>query len=219
MFANVDPELAKRMAAGIGAKAPSGVKPGKKGKVSKSPGLSQENTVKDTIKSRRIAILADDGVDAATLTLVKKILMDQGAHFKVVSERQGMLKGEGGKGVEADKSFETTASVMFDAVFVPGGMKSVESLKRQGSAIHFINEAFKHCKPIGAIGEGVELLAASDIKGVKLAGQGPKGSTVSDKGVVTAPSGADAKAFSAKFFDAIARHRHWDRDKKDEVPA
>jgi hypothetical protein len=27
----------------------------------------------------------------------------------------------------------------------------------QGKAIHFVKEAFKHYKPIGAIGEGVDL--------------------------------------------------------------
>jgi catalase len=218
MFANVDPELAKRMAAGIGAKAPSGVKPGKKGKVTKSPALSQENTVKDTIKSRRIAILAADGVDATALMQVKKTLMDQGAHFKVVSKYQGMLKGEGGKGVEVDKSYETTASVMFDAVFVPGGKNSVEALKKHGSAVHFINEAYKHCKPIGAIGAGIELLKASNIEGVELADPGSKGVVV-DKGVVTMAGSSDMKAFCKRFFETIARHRHWEREKYEEVPA
>jgi len=218
MFANVDAELAGRMASGIGAKPPGEVKPAKEGKVTKSPGLSQENTVKDTIKSRRIAVLAADGVDAAALMRVKETLMAAGAHFKVVSRNQGMLKGADGKEVEVDKSYETTGSIMFDAVFVPGGKESVEALKKQGPAIHFINEAFLHCKPIGAIGEGIGLLEASDIKGVELAGPGSTG-VVSDKGIVTLRSPSDMEAYCRKFFEAIARHRHWDRKLTEEVPA
>jgi catalase len=66
-----------------------------------------------------------------------------------------------------DKTFLTSASVLFDAIYVPGGAESVETLKMQGDAVHFINEAFKHCKPIVAIAEGVELLKTSDIKGLK----------------------------------------------------
>jgi catalase len=38
----------------------------------------------------------------------------------VVSKFLGTLQGEGGE-VEVDKSYVTTASVLFDAVFVPGG--------------------------------------------------------------------------------------------------
>jgi catalase len=37
-------------------------------------------------------------------------------------------------------------------------------LKTQGDAIHFIDEAFKHCKAIAATSEGVKLLAASEFK-------------------------------------------------------
>ncbi|GAB6180922.1 hypothetical protein JCM14036_22410 [Desulfotomaculum defluvii] len=41
---------------------------------------------------------------------------------------------------------------------------------KQGDAIHFVNEAFKHAKAIGATNEGVDLLTASQIQGVPTAG-------------------------------------------------
>lgn len=219
MFGNVDMELARRMASGIGVKPPSGNGGGKTGKVSKSPSLSQENTVKDTIKSRRIAVLASDGLNYSELSAVTKALKKAGAHFKVVSKNQGMLKSMDGDEVEVDKSYVTTGSIMYDAVFVPGGAKSVEALKMQGDAIHFINEAFRHCKPIGATGEGAELLTESSIKGVKIAGKDSGEKVVSDKGVVSVHKASDLNDFIKQFIDSIAKHRHWDREMKDQVPA
>ena len=49
-------------------------------------------------------------------------------------------------------------SVMFDAVLVPGGAASAQVLARNGDAVHFVLEAYKHCKTICVIGEGVQLL-------------------------------------------------------------
>ncbi len=51
---------------------------------------------------------------------------------------------------EVPKSFLTTASVFYDAVYVPGGINSVATLEAEPDAIHFLNEAFKHCKAIAA---------------------------------------------------------------------
>ena len=117
-----------------------------------------------------------------------------------------------------DRNYETTASVLFDALFVPGGRKSIDTLVTQGDAIHFVNEMFRHCKPIGASGEGVDLLAAAQIKGVQLAQESGDRPTVAD-GVVTVRTSAGMKAFTDGFVNAIAQHRHWGREKKMEVPA
>ncbi|MPN42254.1 hypothetical protein SDC9_189810 [bioreactor metagenome] len=108
---------------------------------------------------------------------------------------------------------------MYDAVYVPGGKESIETLKMQGDAVHFINEAFRHCKPVGATGEGVELLKAADLPDIKLAGQRSADKVVSDKGVVTVRNGGNNSSFNESFIAAIAQHRHWDREKKEQVPA
>jgi hypothetical protein len=48
--------------------------------------------------------------------------------------------------------------VLFDAVFVPGGAESARTLADDRDAIESITDAFRHCKAIGAIGEGAQLL-------------------------------------------------------------
>jgi catalase len=232
LLANIDEELARRSAEGIGVKKvsadlsyleeSSAPKPSsRRGAAApgRSEALTMESTVKDTIKSRKVAILAADGVDAKALKAVKTALMDGGATAEIVSKNLGMLAGKGSKEVEVDKSYLTTASVLYDAIFVPGGRESVETLKMQGDALGFINEAFRHCKPIGATGEGVELLHDSAIVGVTLAEASAKGELMSDKGVVTVGGTSDLDAFAEAFTQAIAKHRHWDREKKKQVPA
>lgn len=60
--------------------------------------------------------------------------------------------------VLASNGFDTSGSVLFDAVYIPGGQASVDELKGSGDVKHFVNEAFRHAKPLGASGHGVELM-------------------------------------------------------------
>jgi catalase len=82
-----------------------------------------------------------------------------------MAPRLGVLTGVGGEQIKADFSFLAGSSVLFDAVYVPGGETSVETLEREPEAVNFLNEAYKHCKTIAATGAGVELLDASDAAG------------------------------------------------------
>ncbi|WP_247000878.1 catalase [Halosolutus gelatinilyticus] len=215
LFNNVDHEFAKRVAEGIGVEPPE--VPGDEMSThdAEDPALSIEGRRDaDTIETRKIAILVDDGFDGDHLETVRSTLQDEGARVKVVSKALGDKESEAGDAVEADKSHVTTESVLFDAVFVPGGEDHVDALLDQGDAKHFVAEAFKHKKPIAAIGEGTELLEAVELPDVEIAANGE---TISSDGVVTS-HGDDLEAFAERFVDAIAEHRHWGRNPKD-VPA
>ncbi len=232
-FHKVAPELAQMAAEGLGVevktelqtestgnfetnKASDKIKKGKS--VKESPALSMEIGKKETAKSRKVAILLEDGYNHDEVMAVKQALKNEGAQAKIVSKVFKTLKSSSGEEIEVDKSHVTTASIMFDAVYIPGGMASVEAMKKQGDVLHFINEAFKHCKTVGASREGVELLMASSIKGVALAEEA-SGEIVADRGVVTARAAASLDAFSTSFIAAIKMHRHWNREEKIMVPA
>lgn len=223
MFNNVDGDLAIEIAKGIGVPAPDK----KRGSpiTKESPNLSQErseHTVKNTVKTRRIAILAVDGYNHKDVSQVMQALEAGGAKAHIISKHQGMLKSSSGEELEVDKSYVTTASVLYDAIYIPGGKENVETLKTQGDAIHFVNEAFRHCKPLGATGEGVDLLKVANLPDIQFAGQESADKiipVISDKGVVTAVSEGDRKSFNDSFVAAIAQHRHWDREKKEQIPA
>ena len=218
MFNNVDHELAMQIAKGVGANPPSGKPqpPKKTPQIKASKALSMENSVK-SVKTRKIAVLAMDGFNGKELSSVKAALEGQGANIEVVSQFLSPIKSQDGKEVEVDKHFISASSVLYDAVYIPGGQQSVDALKRQGYVINFINQAFKHCKAIGATSEAISLLAETNIQNVNMADMKSK-EVVSDKGVVTSQTGPPS-AFNDALIAAIAQHRHWIREKNDNIPA
>lgn len=213
LFNQVDHELAKQVAEGIGVKPPA--KPATQNHGKKSPALSLENTIKDSIKTRKVGILVADGVAGSEVEAMKNALMQEGAMAEVIAKYHGKVKSTDGKDVMVDKTFVTTASVVYDALYIPGGEQSVHALKQNGDAVHFVNEMFKHCKPLAASNEGIDLLARAELNGVKLAER--KDNVVDELGVVTLHGEVDKLA--RRFFDAIRQHRHWARTQKETVPA
>ncbi|MEG6522910.1 catalase [Desulfotomaculum sp. 1211_IL3151] len=217
MFNNVDGQLAAQIAVGIGANPPA--KPGGTGVTATSPAVSQANTIKSA-RTRKVAILAENGFNFPEITQVTKALTGAGVQYEIISKNLGMITGVDGKQLEVNKNFVTSGSIMYDAVYVTGGRQSVDSLLKQGDALHFINEAFKHAKAIGATNEGVDLLSASQIQGVPTAGADTSAQLVNEMGVVTIKNAADMGHFSQKFIEAISQHRHWIRQsQKGFVPA
>jgi catalase len=161
----------------------------------RSSALSMKDTIKDSIKTRRIAILTtDDG--AAEAAQLKKALEAEGAMPKIIAPAHRPL-GEGRQALAVDHALMTTASVLFDAVAVVGGKNTWSKLP---DAKDFVSDAFRHCKAIALVGDAAELLPAwglvpTDAKDVP--------------GVV---QGRTTKAISSAFIEAIAAHRHWDRE-------
>jgi catalase len=220
IFNKIDHDLAVRCAEGIGIEPPKGSEAPAAPRLAPEISIDLHSAKTDSIKSRRVAVLAAEGFDHAVLEQVMAALTEAGAHPKVVAKFKGMLKSEDGQQVEVDKSHVTTGSIMFDAVFVVSGRRSADAMKQQGDALHFINEAFKHGKAIGAVGEGIELIQASNLTGVELARPDSHDGAISRMGVVTSPSASGLDDFIAQFTAAIARHRHWERaGVKDTVPA
>lgn len=237
LLAYVDRTLAERVAQGLGLTVPTRPdaplnlsvpadgnikrfqpKPVKK-PVGVSPALSMANTVKNTIKSRKIAILAADGFDAAAVNEMNRALTAQGAMTKIVAPRLGELTSRQGNKAKIDYSLLTTSSVMFDAVYVPGGARSIAALLGEAKAVHFINEAYMHCKTIAATTEGADLLGASYWGSRVLAAGDGRGSLVEPEPGVIVGSDGQVGQVAEEFINAIAQHRHWERERKEQVPA
>ncbi|MDQ3563497.1 MAG: catalase [Pseudomonadota bacterium] len=225
-FQNIDETFAREVAGGIGVAVPASRPPqssrpeqslpnGKRS-LDSSAALSIANTPKDSIRTRCVAVLAADGVRAADITQLKAALAREGARMEVIAKTLGLIESDDKSAIEADKSHLTAASVFYDAVFVPGGDASATAMTKQGDAIHFVQEAFRHCKTLGAGGEGIQLVAAANLPGIDLAGEATKSKVVSHKGVVT--SRADIKTLVREFIEAMKQHRHFDRADK-QVPA
>jgi catalase len=138
---------------------------------------------------------------------------------KVVAPRLGVLTGATGAEVKIDFSLLTASSVLFDAVYAPGGEQSVETLRGEAKALHFIHVAYRHCEANAATGAGIDLLRASYLGADKIPDlNGEAQQIVADEGIIISRE-APAGTVAAEFIKAIARHRHWSREMKDQVPA
>jgi catalase len=221
LLGQVDKMLASRVAAGLGTTVPKPQQPlnhsipadGNPKKyqpvdiklpLEKSAVLSMAHTRKNTVETRQIAILASDGVDEQSFNTLKKAVEEKGGIVKLIAPSLGYIKGNKGQSFKVDHGFLHTSSVLFDAVFIPDGKKSVEALLKEPDAIHFVNEMYKHCKVIAYEGEGNELINLSYV--------GKKIENKKDAGIL-------ADETPQKFIKAVAQHRFWEREKKCMVPA
>lgn len=229
MIANIDIELAKQVAEGIGVEDVENKRaikevskdalprPRAKNSVNQSPALSQENLKGTSIKGRKVAILVDEGFNYKSVKNLQDVLEKNRAMAEVISKFHGMIKSDSSDSLETDKSHVTTASVMYDAVFIPGG-NHVEALEKQGDVLHFINEAYKHGKPLGFTGEAIQLLQASNIQTEPI--DFAQGDVYENMGIVVAREATASGNFFETFKNAIVQHRHWSRAvNKDMVPA
>jgi len=209
ILARIDMGLAQQVAANLGlptppappapspAVAPQGLQ--------QAPSLSLHSKLKDSIKSRKVAILVANGVDGDAITFIQAQLQLQGASAKVLGPTSAPVKTAQGQLLPVDASQDGLPSIAFDAVFVPGGAASAQALAGSGVALHYLLEAYKHLKPIAVIGEGKQLLDLLKLP--------------CDAGLLAGPESA-LKTLVGDFFVAIAQHRVWARQPlADAVPA
>jgi len=248
LLTNVDMTLATRVAEGVGAEVTtpdaanqrlhegwdkfvvtSRPGPARRTTLERSAALSMANTIKDTVKTRKIAVLAANGVDATQLSTVQAALKAAGAQPVLVSPLP-TVKDSSGKSLQTEKLLFTTGSVNFDAVFIPGGKESAATLREDAEALHFVNEAFKHCKAIAASGEGTEVLLAANISAAVRTNDTTSGNGSSHDlealatlgSVFADPKPADLKKLSQQFIAAVAQHRDFSREETKQaarVPA
>jgi catalase len=187
---HIDRELAAGVAAGLGLPAPA---TGTANHGRTSPALSQANAPRDSIATRKIAVLASDATDAGALAPVREALEGHGAICEVLAAHEGTIGP-----LAVDRQLTAASSVLYDAVLIADD----GALAQDAYAVHFVREAFKHGKAIGALAGGRSLLEAAHLPGTQ--------------GVVGPET--TGEAFVREFFAAIAAHRHYDRD-TDSVPA
>ncbi|TYC10751.1 catalase [Bizionia gelidisalsuginis] len=211
LIAQINKDLSQQVAKGLGLKVPNTIEqpinqaigadaevekhqpPKQKNYLDKAPSLSQSTTKFDSIVTRKIAVLASDGFSMSDFTAYKKALEKEGAMVKIIAPHGGTIRCDENMEHEVDASIMTTESVLFDAVYIPGGKKSIEMLKEEPKYIKFINETFKHCKAIAVDNEGEDLLDTTFVSKYK-----------NDNAIFV-----NEKVNG--FINAIAKHRNWDR--------
>jgi catalase len=226
---DIDLELAQSVAELVGAdEIPQ--KEGRPNHGKKAKGLSQADFMPETptIETRRIAIIIADGYDAVAYNAMVGALKGAGALPYTIGPRRtaiyaaGEDKSNGAKGVKPDHHLEGMRSTMFDSVFIPGGKQSIETLSKNGRALHWVREAYGHLKAIGATGEAVDLVKlACELPGMEFS---TSSEVTNSYGVVTAAKvqpesfketlemAKGAKDFIDNYTYEISQHKNWQRE-------
>ena len=156
-----------------------------------------------TAKTRKVAVLLADGFDDQAVAAMNKALLTAGAAPKTVAPRLGEITGAEGTKTKVDFSFLTGSSVLFDAVFVPGGKASVDALSAEPASGEFLREAYKHCKSIAGNDVGAEFVERVLATAFETGGE--------NEGMTLGRNASIGK-IAADFIEAIAAHRHWGRE-------
>jgi catalase len=224
MLSFVDQRLAERVAAGLGLQVTlpatplnhsvpadgdaAAFEPRPARKVAAvSPALSMARPV-PSVATRKVAVLTAPGCHKSGVDTLTKRLAAAGMKPAIVGPRIGAIVADSGE-VTAEFSLLTASSVLFDAVYVPGGASAVNSLLALPDAINFVREAYRHCKPIAATGDGIRLVN-SVIDSMLPVERGSTAESARD-GVITGPDDAAATVAKA-FVDAMAQHRFFARE-------
>jgi len=191
---NVDEDLAKRIADGLGMalpdKTPAAAEPID---LEPSPAVRLIGKYPDSLKGRKVGVLVTDGSDGAVVKAVQDAAKAAGAAVEIIAPKRGGAKLKDGSMLKADHQLAGAPSVVFDAVALVLSADGCQKLLTEGAAIDFAKDAFGHLKAIGHTPEAQPLL---DKAGVE-----------ADAGVVDLSNGADA-------FIKPAATRQWDREPK-----
>ena len=206
---NVSADLASRVAEGLGmavpAAMPKALETPVTPEITESPALSLMALPGDGgIRTRKIAILAANGVEGESIGRLKASLLAEGAVPFVIAPRLGKVMTESGEALDASGSFENSPGVLFDAVVLPDGEDGVDLLAKHGQAIEFIVQQYRHGKPILVLGASDALLEAAAISATLTNGE-------EDPGIVLAESD-ELDTATASFIAAVAKHRHPERE-------
>jgi catalase len=124
----------------------------------------------------------------------------EGARVELIAPNLAGIRSNDGSEL-TKHSLTSTGSVCFDALFICSGEDSVKELmisENKHLVLHFINEAYKHCKPI-YFGNDTEVLYHNSNVDQK---------KHEDPGIITWEDDNPTD----KFINAIAQHRVWDME-------
>ncbi len=222
ILSQIDTQLAEKVAIGLGASVPpvletpinKGVSPETEEAGTQEPKITDQHTEASqalsmvdnptnspTIESRKIAILCTDGVSEVSVMRMKNALKEAGAKGVVVAPHLGSVLTDSDTALSAEYSFLTASSVLFDAVYVPHGLDQT-ALAANEEALEYLNDAYRHCKVIGADGNAVQVISAT-----------PFASKINnDDPALILTSEPASESFAQEFITAMTLHRYWQRE-------
>lgn len=118
------------------------------------------------LSGRKIAFLATDGVQEEELAQPWDAVHAAGGEPTLVSNKSGEITstvhGRPGRSFHVDKLAAEVSDHDYDALVIPGGVKSPDTLRMDADAVMFVRGFMEHDKPVAAICHGPWLLIEAD---------------------------------------------------------
>ncbi len=182
------------------------------------------------LNGKRIAYLATDGVEQVELTSPWKAAKDEGATTELISNKSGQIYAvnhdDKGQSFNVDRTIDQCTVEDFDALIIPGGVRSPDRLRMDRNAVAFVRSFVDSGKPVAVICHGPWMLVEADVVRGRTITSWPSLQTdirnaggnwvdqqvVVHDGIVTSRKPDDLQAFCSKMIEEIAEGRHTKRE-------
>jgi protease I len=181
----------------------------------------------DNLNSKRIAIIATDGVEQVELVKPREAVEKAGGSTELLSLETGEIQAMNSDINPADK-FDVDKPIAdaspddYDGLILPGGTVNADRLRMSDDVVSFVQNIFKEGKPVGVICHGPWTLVEADlVRDRKLTswpslrtdirnagGNWVDEEVVVDEGLVTSRKPDDLPAFCAKIVEEFAEGKH-----------
>ena len=120
-----------------------------------------------TRTTRRVAILATDGVERVELTEPKNALQRAGMQADLIAPKSGTIQSHDhetpSEKIPVDRTLDSASPSEYDALVLPGGVSNPDKLRINDEAVAFVQRFVDEGKPVAAICHGPWLLVEADV--------------------------------------------------------
>jgi protease I len=176
-----------------------------------------------------LAILVAEGADADELKEFRKEFRQFGARVHFLGVEQNPVKAQDGSSFDVDVMADAVSAGYYDGIVIPGGHDSQALMRNDEELISLLQVFAELRRPIGAIGEGLTLLADAGLVAGRYVAHVPStqaviqsagglishDAIVTDQLLITARDDAGLPEFCARFASQVESYRM--RDYTDET--
>jgi protease I len=185
-----------------------------------------------SLKGKRVAIVAADMVERVELTEPRRALQEAGATTELISLKPGEIRTfnhfDPAESEKVDKAVEEVDASDYDALMIPGGVGNPDQLRGDENMVAFVRDFFEQGKPVASICHGPwVLIDAGVVRGRTMTSWPTVGTdlrnaganwvdkeVVVDSGLVTSRWPDDIPAFNGKMIEEFTEGRHAEQAQK-----
>src|SRR5947208_3579591 len=181
----------------------------------------------DDLNSKKIAIIATDGVEQVELVKPREAGEKAGGKTELLSLEAGQIQAmnsdiDPADKFDVDKAIADASPDDYDGLILPGGTVNADKLRMSDDVVSFVQRFFEDGKPAGVICHGPWTLVEAGLVRERTLTSWPSLQTdirnaggtwvdeevVVDQGLVTSRKPDDLEAFCGKLVEEFAEGRH-----------